>query len=49
MAQTEEKDKPPTEEEEEEALARELVEAVAAAYFGACRKLARLVNRKSKR
>lgn len=45
MAESEPKDKPPSEPTEDE-LKRELIEAVAAAYFGACRKLARLLNRR---
>jgi hypothetical protein len=45
MAETNPKDKSPSREPTEAELKRELIEAVAAAYFGACRKLARLLNR----
>jgi len=42
MAQTQPKDNPPQKDE----TVKELVEALATAYFGACRKLARALNRR---
>lgn len=47
MAESEPKDKPGSEPTEAD-LRRELIEAIAAAYFGACRKLARVLNRRGR-
>lgn len=47
MAESDPKNKPAPEPSESE-LARELIEAVATAYFGACRRLAKLINRRSR-
>ena len=47
MAESQPKDKPAA-EADEAALRRELIEAVAVAYFGACRRLAKLLNRRSR-
>ena len=46
MAEKPAKDNPAQREETEEELARQLIEAVAAAYFGACRRLAKMLNRR---
>jgi len=46
MAEKPQKDNPADDDASEEELARQLVEAVAAAYFGACRRLAKLLNRR---
>ena len=47
MAETAPKDKPPSEPSEAE-ITRELIEAVETAYFGACRRLAKLLNRRKR-
>ena len=44
MAESKPKDKPEPEPTEAE-LTHELIEAIASAYFNACRKLAKLLNR----
>lgn len=50
MAESDSKDKPPIagKEPSEAELRRELIEAMANAYFGACRKLAKLLNRRGR-
>lgn len=45
MAESAPKDKPAPEPQEAE-LARELIEAVASAYFRACRRIAKILNRR---
>ena len=47
MAESAPKDKH-TEPKSEAELTRELIEAVAAAYFGACRRIAKILNRRGK-
>lgn len=53
MAQTQPKDNPPEartgEQPNDDEVVKELVEAVAAVYFGTCRKLARMLNRRKPR
>ena len=53
MAESSVKDKPAVveksgDDKSEAELRRELIEAMASAYFGACRKLAKILNRRGR-
>ena len=48
MAESAPNDKETPQPDSEAELTRELIEAVATAYFGACRRVAKLLNRRGK-